>query len=69
MSTARVGADYEREVIAMLESHGYECIRSAASKGQWDIHARKVVKQGRTRDIFLALYIQTKCTRSGVNKL
>ena len=69
MSTARVGAEYEREVIHMLEANGYECMRSAASKGQWDIHARKVVKQGRTRDIFLALYIQTKCTRSGVNTL
>lgn len=36
---ARQGARFENEVIAHLESLGYDCIRSAASKGTVDIVA------------------------------
>jgi len=63
MNTARVGADYEREVVAMLEAHGYEVMRSAASKGPWDLHARKVVKRGRTRTLYIAVYLQAKARK------
>lgn len=36
---AQQGARFEREVIAHLESLGYDCIRSAASKGAVDLVA------------------------------
>lgn len=38
-NTAQQGAAFERRTIADLESHGYTCIRSAASKGAVDIVA------------------------------
>lgn len=38
-NTAQQGARFEREVIAYLEELGYDCIRSAASKGAVDIVA------------------------------
>lgn len=38
-NTAQQGAAFERRAIADLESHGYTCIRSAASKGAVDIVA------------------------------
>lgn len=39
VNTARQGAAFERRVIHDLEPHGYDCIRSAASKGAVDIVA------------------------------
>lgn len=38
-NTAQQGARFERQVIHDLEPHGYDCIRSAASKGAVDIVA------------------------------
>lgn len=38
-NTARQGAQFERRTIAYLEERGYDCIRSAASKGAVDIVA------------------------------
>ena len=39
MSNYRKGANAEREAVKMLESMGYDCVRSAGSKGLWDIVA------------------------------
>ena len=39
VNTARQGAAFERRIIADLKQHGYDCIRSAASKGAVDIVA------------------------------
>lgn len=39
VNTAQQGARFERKVIHDLEPHGYDCIRSAASKGAVDIVA------------------------------
>lgn len=39
VNTARQGAQFEREVMADLESHGYIAMRSAASKGAVDVVA------------------------------
>jgi Holliday junction resolvase len=39
VNTARQGAAFERRIIADLKPHGYDCIRSAASKGPVDIVA------------------------------
>lgn len=39
VNTARQGAVFERQVIAALKERGYDCIRSAASKGAVDIVA------------------------------
>lgn len=38
-NTAQQGARFERQCIEYLEKHGYDCIRSAASKGAVDIVA------------------------------
>lgn len=38
-NTAQQGAAFERKVIADLAEHGYDCIRSAASKGKVDVVA------------------------------
>lgn len=39
VNTAQQGARFERACIAYLEKRGYDCIRSAASKGAVDIVA------------------------------
>lgn len=39
VNTAQQGARFERKVIHDLEPYGYDCIRSAASKGAVDIVA------------------------------
>ena len=60
MSNYRAGRDYEHEVAEMLRAHGYTVMRAAGSKGEYDLHARKVVQRGRRRDLWLALYVQAK---------
>ena len=54
MNAARKGARNEHRSIALLESAGYRCTRSAASLGAWDIigiSRRDVVLcQVKTRD-------------------
>ena len=37
MNAGRKGSKNERKTIALLESIGYRCTRSAASKGVWDV--------------------------------
>lgn len=39
MSTARIGVETERALRKQLEKLGYQVIRSAASKGPWDLVA------------------------------
>lgn len=39
MNTAQKGARAERRTIAVLEAAGYTCVRSAASKGLFDVVA------------------------------
>ena len=39
MTNYEKGARAEREAIALLELVGYDCTRSAGSKGMWDIIA------------------------------
>lgn len=39
MNRARIGAKVERELRKMLEAQGAQVIRSAASKGPWDLIA------------------------------
>lgn len=39
VNTARQGAAFERRIIHDLQQYGYDCIRSAASKGAVDIVA------------------------------
>ena len=54
MNTAAKGARNEYRSIALLESAGYRCTRSAASLGAWDIigisHRDVVLCQVKTRD-------------------
>lgn len=59
MSQYTVGRAFEYEVRKMLEQHGYTVMRSAGSKGEYDLHARKTIN-GRSRDLWLALYLQAK---------
>ena len=54
MNTAAKGARNEHRSIAILESAGYRCTRSAASLGAWDIVAIN------SRDVLL---VQVKTTR------
>lgn len=60
VNTAQQGARFERKVIHDLEPHGYDCIRSAASKGAVDIVA--VGPQSTDPDLWTApmLFIQCK---------
>ena len=37
MNSAGKGARNERRSVALLEASGYNCTRSAASKGTWDV--------------------------------
>jgi Holliday junction resolvase len=69
MTKYESGRRYEYEVMDMLRGHGYEVSRTAGSHGEWDIHARKKVKAGKTRDLFVAIYLQAKATKKGVNSL
>jgi Holliday junction resolvase len=39
MNTAAKGRRLEHKTIRRLESEGYTCIRAAASKGAFDVHA------------------------------
>ena len=54
MNTAAKGARNEHRSMAVLESAGYRCTRSAASLGAWDIigvsHRDVVLCQVKTRD-------------------
>ena len=54
MNAAAKGARNERRSMAVLESAGYRCTRSAASLGAWDIigisHRDVVLCQVKTRD-------------------
>lgn len=59
VNTARQGAAFERRIIHDLQQYGYDCIRSAASKGKVD-----VVAIGEAYRLFMGgvLFIQAKLT-------
>lgn len=62
VNTAQQGARFERRVIHDLEPHGYDCIRSAASKGAVDIVAvgsLRIYEDGSAPDAE-TLFIQCK---------
>ena len=50
MNTSAKGAAYDNEVLAILRSHGYGVMRSAASKGAFDVHAWNDRKSGYFQD-------------------
>lgn len=58
---AQQGARFEREVIAHLESLGYDCIRSAASKGAVDLVA---ISQGLPEADGVGARLFVQCKRS-----
>ena len=59
MTTAvRKGTDYEVEVVNMFKANGYEVVRTARSKGEYDIIAYK--KGKKYKKICFITFVQCK---------
>ena len=55
---SRKGITFEREFMRLLKDHGYSVMRSAASKGVFDLMAYRV--HGRTKDKLFIVMFQAK---------
>ena len=61
-SAVKKGTDYEREVVNMFKANGYECVRTARSKGEYDVIAYK--KGGKYNRISFIVMIQCKLKKN-----
>ena len=60
-SAVKKGTDYELEVVNMFKDNGYECVRTARSKGEYDVVAYK--KNKKYKKICFITMVQCKLKR------